>query len=366
MPPGTLCTSWQETNIPGRYRCYCGAGPGCDVDWITSLKRLYGRNKNWSTYWLTISETACSVNDMNPKPVIGFIGLGRMGGPMVRNLLRAGHPVVGYDIDPQKMKDLTESGGIAASSPADVAARSLLSFSIVMNDDIFLDVALGPEGVLSGATPGHLYSDLSTVSPAASAKVAQAMQAAGVGYLRGKVAGSIALAESAKLTIFVSGTEAHAREAEPVLSLLGERVLNVGDGEMAHYLKLVHSAIVGVYAALIGEALAFGEKGGLDFNQMIDVLESGPLGSTQLTLKAPMLKERRFENPPSDINTAAKDLDLVLSAAKDCAASMPLTSAVRQIMTQQQAAGAGRRDIWSILEAFEAMSALEPAAKVKS
>jgi 3-hydroxyisobutyrate dehydrogenase-like beta-hydroxyacid dehydrogenase len=298
---------------------------------------------------------------MNLEPVIGFIGLGRMGGPMVKNLLQAGHSVVGYDIDSAKMEELVKAGGSPGASPADVAKRSRQTFSIIMNDDVFLDVALGPNGILSGAAPGHLYCDLSTVSPAASAKVALAMEAAGLGYLRGKVAGSIALAEAAKLTIFVSGSEAHIREAEPVLGLLGERVLNVGNGEMAHYLKLVHSTIVGVYAALIGEALAFGEKGGLDFNQMVDVLESGPLGSVQLSLKAQMLKGRTFENPPSDVNTAAKDLDLVLAAAKDCAVSMPLTSAVRQIMSQQQAVGGGKRDIWSLVETFESMSGVYPS-----
>ena len=278
-----------------------------------------------------------------------------MGQPMATNLLRAGYGVVGFDIDPARIEILGAAGALAATSAGAVAAASDISFSIVMDDDILRTVVLGPDGVLSGAGRGHLFCDLSTVTPAASREVASACAAAGVRYLRAKVAGSVQRATDATLTIFASGDQDDFALAEPVLQAMGEHVLAVGDLEAAHYLKLVHSTIVGVYAALLGEALTLGEKGGVDFAQMIDILEGGPIGSVQLTLKAPTLKSRDFLDPPSDINTAAKDLDLILDTARRDRVPMPLTAAVRQMMTVAQARGDGRKDIYAVLESFEAL-----------
>jgi len=303
---------------------------------------------------------------MNTTVKLGFIGLGRMGYPMVSNLLRAGYPVTVFDINAVKVNDLVALGASAADSPAAVANSSEFIFSMVMNDPVLLEVALGERGVLAGASEGSVFCDLSTVSPEASAKVAKAMSAARIEYIRGKVAGSVSLAEQGTLSVFASGNETAFKRIRLVLEVLGERVLYIGNDDTALYLKLVHSVIVGVYAALIGEALAFGEKGGLQLEGMLDILNNGPLASVQLALKSPMLQQRSFENPPSDIDTAAKDLDLVLAAARHEQVSMPLTAIVRQLMSQQQAAGSGKKDIWSILETFEAMSSIANMPEDKS
>lgn len=278
---------------------------------------------------------------------------------MATNLLSAGYQVVVYDIDANKCAQLVSKGATIADTPAAVAKGSDLTISMIMNDAILHEVALGDDGIINGAGQGHLFCDLSTTSPKATTEVAAAMAGAGIDFLCGRVAGSIGLAEKGELTVFTSGDNDAFRRAEPALSVLGARVLYVGEGAVAAYLKLVHSAIVGVYAALIGEALTLGEVGGVDLSQMLDILTEGPLGSVQLSLKAPMLKERSFTDPPSDIDTAAKDLDLVLAAGRDSAIPMVLTSAVRQLMTQRQAAGLGKQDIWSILETFESMAGLD-------
>ena len=132
----------------------------------------------------------------------------------------------------------------------------------------------------------------------------------------------------------------------------------IGEGDGAAYLKLVHSLIIGTYSAMIGEAIAFGERGGLDLGLIVDVLEAGPLGSKQLSLKAPVIKARDFDAPPSDIDTAAKDVDLILDTARRDHMPLPVISAVRQMMAAAQARGHGRRDIYSILEEFEAQAGL--------
>ena len=256
---------------------------------------------------------------------------------MASNLLRAGFPVIGCDVDRARTEALAARGATVAASPAEAARRADLTLSMIMNDAVLHAVASGPDGVLAGAASGHVFVDLSTVSPAASAAVAAAARERGVAYLCAKVAGSVGLAEEAGLTLFASGEPDVFERCRPAFAAMAAKVHHVGAGEAAAYLKLVHSLIVGVYSAMLGEALAFGERGGLDLATMVDILEDGPLGSRQLTLKSPILKERRFEAPPSDIDTAAKDVDLILDTARRDAVPLPLTAAARQMMAVAQA-----------------------------
>lgn len=289
---------------------------------------------------------------------VGFIGLGRMGQPMAANLLRAGFRVIAHDIVPERVRALAAAGAEAAQGPGALAQASDIVVSMIMNDAILHEVALGPAGVVANLGEGAVYADLSTVTPRASAAVGRAAAARGRGYLCGAVAGSTGLAAEGRLTLFASGAEADFARCRPAFAAIAARVLHVGPGDTAAYLKLVHSLIVGVYSAMLGEALAFGEKGGLDLGLMVDVLEGGPLASQQLTLKAPILKARRFDDPPSDIDTAAKDVDMILDTARADAMPLPILAAVRQLMAAAQAAGGGRRDIYSILETSERLGGI--------
>ncbi len=293
------------------------------------------------------------------EPTVGFVGLGRMGGPMVGCLLRAGVRVVAFDIDTRRTAEAAQAGAELAASPADAAARSDVSLTMVMDDRVLREVALSQSGILAGAASGHLYCDLSTVSPQVSGEIAAAAAQAEVRYVRAKVAGSTGLAADGQLTVFASGDAADVGRVAPVLDAFASQVRHVGEGEAAHYLKLAHSIVVGAYAALIGEAVTFAAKGGVDYATVIDILEAGPLGSRQLSLKAPLLRDRSFADPPSDINTAAKDLDLALDAAVDVGAVTPFAATVRQLMTSRQAHGEGDLDIWSVIRSLEALGAVE-------
>lgn len=290
---------------------------------------------------------------------VGVVGLGRMGLPMAANLLKAGFSVLGFDTEPTRIAALEERGGTGSSGVPDLAARSDVVLSIIMNDAILRRVALGPEGVVANLPNGAVYADLSTVTPGAAAEVSRAARDRGARVLCGAVAGSVGPATDGTLTLFASGPADAFEQALPAFQAMSARALHVGLGEEAAYLKLVHSLIVGVYSAMVGEALAFGERGGLGLDLMIDVLEGGPLGSRQLTLKAPILKARAFEAPPSDIDTAAKDVDMILETARADAMPLPLLSTARQVMAAAQAAGSGRRDIYSILETFESLGGLK-------
>lgn len=299
---------------------------------------------------------------------IGFIGLGRMGYPMVRNLLRAGYRVKVYDILPERIAALVEAGAEAASSPAEAATDVPLVITMILDDAALKVVALGSDGVLAGAARGAIYADMSTVSPMASACVAEAAETAGVSYLRAKVSGSIKPATEGKLTIFASGPRpAYDLCLEP-FGAMGNRHYFVGSGEEAIYLKLVHSIMVGVTAAMVGEALTFGEKGGTDWSQMIEVLNNSALASPLLNYKAPLLREREYDTPQSTVDVAAKDIDLALAAGKHLNIPLPVTALVREFYRVMQARSEGGLDFIGVVTLFESLAgidtALEAAKKV--
>lgn len=291
--------------------------------------------------------------------LIGFVGLGRMGQPMARNLLKAGFALQVFDPVPERVAALTALGAQAASSPAEAAAGADLTISMILDDAVLETVALAPDGVLAGARPDAIYADMSTVSAGISARVAAA--ARGVAFLRAKVSGSIKPAEDGTLTIFASGPAAAYEHCQAAFRALGQRQYYVGPGEEAIYLKLVHSLMVGLTAGLIGEALTFGERGGVDWTQMIEVLDHSALSSPFFSYKAPLLAARDYTHPQSTVDVAAKDIDLALADAKRLHIPLPLTALARELFRSLQARGAGGRDLIGLVQVFEELAGIEPA-----
>ncbi|HEX9114432.1 MAG TPA: NAD(P)-dependent oxidoreductase [Anaerolineae bacterium] len=287
---------------------------------------------------------------------IGFIGLGRMGDPMTRNLLRAGFSLRVYDVLPERVAALVAVGAQAANSPAEAAQDADLVISMILDDAVLKAVALGPDGVLSVAAPGTIYADMSTVSPMASRAVTARAEETGVAYLRAKVSGSVKPATEGRLTIFASGPREAYDRCGGVFRTLGKASYYIGMGEEAIYLKLVHSIMVGVYSAMVGEAFAFGERGGTDWGQMIDVIDNSAVGSVLFNYKAPLLRERDYVHPQSTVDVAAKDIDLALAAAKELNLPMPVTALVRELFRSMQARGEGDQDFIGIVKLFESMA----------
>lgn len=294
---------------------------------------------------------------------VGFVGLGRMGQPMVRNLLRAGFAVKVFDPLEGRIAALVEQGAQPAGSPADAATESDLIISMILDDAVLETVALAPDGVLRGARAGAVFADMSTVSPAISARVAQAAEPLGVAFLRAKVSGSLKPATDGTLTIFASGPRAAYERCQAVFAALGRQAYYVGAGDEAIYLKLVHSLMVGLTAGLVGEALTFGERGGVDWAQMIDVLNHSALSSPLFNYKAPLLQARDYATPQSTVDVAAKDIDIALATARAMNIPLPLTAVTRELYRSMQANGDGGRDFIGIVEVFEALAGLDPAAR---
>ena len=149
---------------------------------------------------------------------IGWIGVGTMGTPMCRNLLRANYPVFACDIDAARLTAIVNDGAVALAHPSEIARRSDIVISMVPNDKALLSVVEGPAGLAASMTPGKIFVDMSTISPAASARVAGALEATGCLYLRAPVSGSTALAEKGALSMYRSGPREAFERCEPTFS----------------------------------------------------------------------------------------------------------------------------------------------------
>lgn len=300
---------------------------------------------------------------MNQHTRVGFIGLGRMGTPMVLNLIRAGYMVKVYDVVEEKIAALVQQGALGAASPAEVASDTTVIFSIIMDDVVLENITGGSVGIFQTAKPGTIFVDLSTVSPTASSRVMREAQQRGIHALCGRVSGSVVPAAQGTLTVFASGDKAIFEQCEPLLGVFGKKIYYVGEGEVAAYLKLALSIIVGISIGMIGEALAFAERGGVDRALLVDVINNGPLASSFLTLKADVLKTRTYPTPTSTINVGAKDLDMAIVTAIKENIPLPLTSLTRQLMASLQAKGFGDQDLFYFVEALYDLAGLEKSGE---
>jgi len=276
---------------------------------------------------------------------IGWIGIGNMGAPICRNLLAAGHAVTVFDIDPVRVAELHAAGAAVAADAADLAARADLVFTMVPNDRVLLAVA---EGVAAALRPDQTFIDMSTVSPATSAQVADLLAPSGAAYLRAPVSGSTAGAAAGTLAIYCSGPRAAYDAALPVLERIGSRQTHVGTAEEARVLKLLINMIVCITPAVVGEALAFGQRSGLDWDMMIEAIGGSAAASPLIGYKAEMMKQRDWTVMAS-VDLIAKDLDLALDWGRARRVPMPFTALAQQVNSAYQASGDGADDFFSVI-----------------
>ena len=289
---------------------------------------------------------------------IGWIGLGKMGKPMAVNLQEAGHQISVYNRSKDKTASLMQKGAKVHDPPKDLAKNSDTIFSMISDDSTILDIALGQEGVIENAPSNSVFVDMSTISPATSKKVSDYADKKCIKYLRAPVNGSVKQAEEASLVILASGKQDVYQNIYPLFEILGNKLFYVGDGEQARFLKLCINSMVGITSSMMGEALAFGEAGNLDWDTMLDIISSSAIGSPLVNFKKEILKKRDFK-PTFTARQMAKDFDLILDTAKDNNLPMPLTSAVRQQWNGMIGTGRGDLDYFAYLEYLESLSGIK-------
>ena len=284
---------------------------------------------------------------------IHFMGVGKMGLPMATHMHRAGNSLSVSDTSAQQQALAAESG--LSVMDAQLALPDVdIVFSSLPGDAALLSVAAQLAAL---ARAGTLWVDTSTVSPAASAEAAACCERAGVLCLRTTVSGNNHMAEAAQLTVMASGPRAAYDTALPLLSLLGPNRFYLGDAEQARLMKLVVNLLIAQTSAMLSEGLALGRKGGLDWQDMWQVLGASAVGSPILKAKSVQLSQRDF-TPTFTVEQMLKDLDLILGAGQ--AAHVPLlqTAMTRELMHAAVAQGDALDDYAAIIKAVERSAGL--------
>ncbi len=291
---------------------------------------------------------------------IGWIGLGKMGHPMALNLTEKGYTLAVFNRTTSKTAELAAAGATTPGTIAEVAQNSDIIVTMVSDDTALEAIALGPDGVFANAKSGDTFIDMSTVSPVISAKIAEQAEAKGLSYLRAPVNGTVMQAEASTLVILISGPQSAYEEHVDIFQTMGEneKIFYTGDAEQARYLKLSINMMVGVTSVMMAEALALGESGGLDWEQMIDIIRNSAVGSPVVNYKEQTLKNRDY-TPAFTAKQMAKDFDLMLDAGKAGNVPLAITSLVRQNWSAMIATGRGEQDFFGYLDLLEEMSGLK-------
>lgn len=288
---------------------------------------------------------------------LGWIGLGKMGMPLVKCLLKQGHQMAVYDIDPSRMETFTGHTVLLARSPAEVAQRADILFTMVTDDDALEEVIMGSAGVIKGAFKNMLLVDMGTHSPQTSARLARHLDRAGVTFLRAPVSGTHIHVAAGSLVLFASGPEGAFQRCLPLFKNFAKKCYYLGSAEEARYFKLLHNAMLGVTALMLAEALTFGEKAGIELSLMMDILNESVVGSPVIGYKTDPIKNRSFDLTFS-ANHMAKDMDLVLDTARVLTTPMPLSVIARQFLELMKAAGHGEEDFFAMLDLMEKLAGL--------
>ncbi len=289
---------------------------------------------------------------------IGFIGLGIMGKPMARNLLKAGYSLVVYDVASGPVAELTAAGAEAGESSSDTARRVEMVITMLPDGPDVEKAVLGPGGVLEGARPGSMVVDMSSISPTVSQKVAAACSEKGVEFLDAPVSGGEPKAVDGTLAIMVGGKSEVFEKALPVLQKMGSSVTLTGPAGAGNVTKLANQIMVACNIAAMGEALVLATRAGLDPEVVFNAVKGGLAGSTVLNAKAPMAIARNFK-PGFRIRLHQKDLRNALLAAESMKVSLPITSLVQQMLMALMNEGKGDLDHSAIVTFIEGMAGIE-------
>lgn len=289
---------------------------------------------------------------------IGFIGLGIMGRPMAKNLLAAGHSVLVRDNHPENEAELEQAGATVAATPREVAQGSDLVITMLPNSPNVRDAVLGENGILAGAHEGLAYIDMSSIAPLVSREVHAALAERGVPMLDAPVSGGEPKAVDGTLAIMVGGDREVFDRYADVLGAMGSAVTYVGPIGAGNIAKLANQAVVAVNIAVVGEALVLAQKSGVDPQAVFEAIRGGLAGSTVMEAKAPMMLERGFD-PGFRINLHIKDLDNVLETGHGVDTPLPLTAAVREMMTALRVDGHELEDHSALVRYYEKLAGLE-------
>ena len=289
---------------------------------------------------------------------IGFIGLGIMGMPMARNLLRAGFDVVAYNRTDSKAEALSKEGAEKVDSPRELAEKCPVVITIVSNTPDVEQVVLGERGVIEGIRPDSVIIDMSTISPQATQDIAAKIKEKGSHMLDAPVSGGEQGAINGTLSIMVGGDVEIFRRCQSVLEAMGKNIVHVGANGMGQTVKLMNQILVAGNLNAVAEALVFGQKAGVNLEKAINAIKGGAAGSWQFENLGPRIIERDFR-PGFMVDLMQKDLSLIMRAAAATKTPLPVTGFVNQMYYTLQFSGEGKSGTQALVKALENLAGVE-------
>jgi 2-hydroxy-3-oxopropionate reductase len=289
---------------------------------------------------------------------IGFIGLGIMGKPMAKNLLKAGHQLVVYDIIDAPVRELVEAGAAAGESPRDVASQCELIITMLPNSPHVKEAVLGKNGVIEGAKPGSVLVDMSSIAPLVSREVAAELAGKGIEMLDAPVSGGEPKAIDGTLAIMAGGKKAVFEKVKDVLLKMGASAVLCGEIGAGNVTKLANQIIVALNIAAMSEAFVLAAKAGVDPQRVFDAVKGGLAGSTVLNAKAPMVLEGNYK-PGFRIELHIKDLQNALDTARESGVPIPLTHQVMEMMQALKADGKQGEDHGGLIQFYEKLAGVK-------
>ena len=286
---------------------------------------------------------------------VGFIGLGIMGGPMAANLLKAGFAVTVWNRTASRAEPLLALGAARAGSPAEVARASEVIISCVTNSPDVEQVALGPGGVIEGATAGSVYIDCSTISPKVAREVAAKMGAKGIDMLDAPVSGGDLGAKAGTLAIMVGGDADVFERCRPVFEAMGKTIVHVGPSGAGQVVKLCNQVAGGLNLLAMAEAITLARRSGVDPARMLEVVSNGAAGSWMLSNLGPRAVAGDFA-PGFMVELMQKDLGLVQDAAGESHTALPGTALVQQLFRMLEARDRGREGTQALVDALRELN----------
>ena len=289
---------------------------------------------------------------------IGFIGMGMMGGGMAANLLKAGFPMVAYDIDPAKNERFAGLGATIANGPAGVAQAASKVICIVETSAQVRDVVLGAGGVLEGAQAGDVFVCSATVDPIMVKEMHSTLAERGIGMLDAPVSGGVPRAESGDLSIIVGGDAKLLEACRPAFEAMSANIFHMGEIGMGLAMKLCNNMITQATRVIAAEAMVLGTKAGLDPQRMIDVISVSTGNSHSFQAVAPRYMSGDF-SPGGTIDISFKDQELETAYAKALGVPMFMAAVSQQVYQMGRAAGLNKKDGSALITLYEDMAGVK-------
>lgn len=276
---------------------------------------------------------------------IGIVGLGAMGAGIVPRLLAAGHTVTGWNRTKAKAKSLIKTGMDWADSPAEVAGQSEVVLSIVTDAAAVRQVALDPDGIITGLSAEGIYADMSTIAPDDSRAIAAEFSRAGLTMLDAPISGSPVTLAAGKASIMVGGDKNAFERLRPVLLDIGAKATYIGGNGLAEQMKLAINLVLMVEVIAFGEGIALAEKGGVTREVAVEAMLNSVAASPVLGYRGPFILEGNMpEVPLADVNLQQKDMLLVLELGRKLGSPVPLAAAANEMMNACRGLGLDHHD----------------------